>query len=132
VTGPFTYITEGPGVPPPAAPFSPGVVVGDLCFISGQPAIDPATGRFSPGSLEHEWTIAFGNVLAVARAGGFGIDDFVYVHIALSDIGDYAAVNELYGRAFADAKRLPARMTYQAGALPFGARVEVQAVAGRG
>jgi 2-iminobutanoate/2-iminopropanoate deaminase len=128
----FTYITEGPGIPPAAAPFSPGVVVGDLCYISGQPAIDPRTGQFSPGSLAHEWDIAFGNVLAVAKAGGFGIDDFVYVHIALADIGDYAAVNELYSRAFADAQRLPARMTYQAGALPFGARVEVQAVAGRG
>jgi 2-iminobutanoate/2-iminopropanoate deaminase len=127
----FTYITEGPGVPPVAAPFSPGVVVGDLGYISGQPAIDPATGQFSGGSLEHEWGIAFGNVLAVANAGDFGIDDFVYVHIALADIGDYAAVNELYTRAFADAKRLPARLTYQAGALPFGARVEVQAVVGR-
>jgi 2-iminobutanoate/2-iminopropanoate deaminase len=127
----FSYITDGPGVPPAAAPFSPGVVVGDLCFISGQPAIDPASGQFSPGSLEHEWEIAFGNVLAVAKAGGFGIDDFVYVHIALAEIGDYAAVNELYTRAFAGAERLPARMTYQAGALPFGARVEVQAIVGR-
>jgi 2-iminobutanoate/2-iminopropanoate deaminase len=127
----FTYITEGAGVPPSVAPFSPGVVVGELCFISGQPAIDPATGEFSAGSLEHEWDIAFGNVLAVARAGGFGLDDFVYVHIALAEIGDYAAVNELYARSFADAKRLPARMTYQAGALPFGAKVEVQAVVGR-
>jgi 2-iminobutanoate/2-iminopropanoate deaminase len=127
----FTYITEGPGVPPAAAPFSAGVVVGDVCYISGQPAIDPKTGEFSDGSLQHEWDIAFGNVLAVARAGGFGIDDFVYVHIALAEIGDYAAVNELYKRDFADAKRLPARMTYQAGALPFGARVEVQAVVGR-
>jgi 2-iminobutanoate/2-iminopropanoate deaminase len=126
------HITEGPGVPPAAAPFSPGVVIGDICFISGQPAIDPTTGRFSPGSLEHEWDIAFGNVLAVAKSGGFGIEDFVYVHIALADIGDYAAVNELYARAFADAERLPARMTYQAGALPFGAQVEVQAVVGRG
>lgn len=127
----FAYITDGPGVPPSAAPFSPGVIVGDLCFISGQPAIDPLTGEFSPGTLEHEWEIAFGNVLAVAKAGGFGIDDFVYVHIALADIGEYAAVNELYKRVFANAKRLPARMTYQAGALPFGARVEVQAVVGR-
>jgi 2-iminobutanoate/2-iminopropanoate deaminase len=127
----FTYITEGPGVPPAAAPFSAGVVVGDLCFISGQPAIDPATGQFSPGCLEHEWEIAFSNVLAVARAAGFGIDDFVYVHIALASIGDYGAVNELYKRTFADAKRLPARMAYQAGALPFGAQVEVQAVVGR-
>jgi 2-iminobutanoate/2-iminopropanoate deaminase len=127
----FTYITEGPGVPPAAAPFSPGVVVGDLCFISGQPAIDPATGEFSAGSLQHEWDIAFGNVLAVARAGGFGLDDFVYVHIALAEIRDYGPVNELYARSFAAAKRLPARMTYQAGALPFGAKVEVQAVVGR-
>lgn len=128
---PHTYVTSGEGVPPSVAPFSAAVVAGDICFISGQPAIDPESGQFRGGTIEEEFVVAFANVLAIAKAAGFAPNDLTYVHLALADIADYAAVNEVYRRALADLDDLPARMTYAAGGLPFGAKVEVQAIAVR-
>jgi hypothetical protein len=61
-----TYVTSGEGVPPSVAPFSAAVVAGDICFISGQPAIDPESGQFRGGTIEEEFVVAFGNVLAIA------------------------------------------------------------------
>jgi 2-iminobutanoate/2-iminopropanoate deaminase len=123
-----TYITSGEGVPSGDFPFSPAVVAGNLCFISGQPALDE-TGAYRPGTIEEEFTQAFANVRNIAKAAGFGLDEIVSVHIALADIGDYDAVNRVYREAFADAANFPARLTYQAGALPLGCKVEVQAIA---
>jgi 2-iminobutanoate/2-iminopropanoate deaminase len=128
---PHTYVTSGEGVLPSVAPFSAAVVAGDLCFISGQPAIDPESGQFRGGTVEEEFAVAFGNVLAIVKAAGFAASDLTYVHLALADINDYAAVNEVYRQALGDLDGLPARMTYAAGALPFGAKVEVQAIAVR-
>ena len=125
-----TYITSGEGVPSGDFPFSPAVVAGNLCFISGQPALDE-TGAYRPGTVEEEFTQAFANVRNIAKAAGFGLDEIVSVHIALADIGDYDAVNRVYREAFADVEHFPARLTYQAGALPLGCKVEVQAMAVR-
>jgi 2-iminobutanoate/2-iminopropanoate deaminase len=123
------YITSGEGVPPGDWPFSAAVVAGNLCFVSGQPALDPATGEYKPGTIEEEFNQAFSNVRSVAKAAGFSLDELVSVHVALADIADYEAVNRVYREAFADVAGLPARLTYQAGALPLGCKVEVQAIA---
>ena len=124
-----TYITSGDGVPPGDWPFSAAVVAGNLCFISGQPALDPETGSYRPGTVEEEFRQAFANVRNIAKAAGFGLDELVSVHVALADIDDYQAVNRVYREAFAEVRDLPARLTYQAGALPLGCKVEVQAIA---
>jgi 2-iminobutanoate/2-iminopropanoate deaminase len=124
-----TYITGGEGVPAGDWPFSAAVVAGNLCFVSGQPALDPETGSYVPGTIEEEFRQAFANVRNIAAAGGFTLDEIVSVHVALADIGDYDAVNRVYREAFADVVNLPARLTYQAGALPLGCKVEVQAIA---
>jgi 2-iminobutanoate/2-iminopropanoate deaminase len=124
-----TYITSGDGVPQGSFPFSAAVVAGNLCFISGQPALDPATGSYEPASIEDEFRQAFANVRNIAKAAGFGLDELVSVHIALADIADYAAVNRLYRDEFAGIEHFPARLTYQAGALPLGCKIEIQAVA---
>jgi len=124
-----TYITGGDGVPAGNFPFSAAVVAGNLCFISGQPALDPATGAYEPASIEDEFRQAFANVRNIAKAAGFGLDELVSVHIALADIADYAVVNRLYRDEFAGIEHFPARLTYQAGALPLGCKIEIQAVA---
>jgi 2-iminobutanoate/2-iminopropanoate deaminase len=126
---PHRYVTAGDGVPQGDFPFSAAVVAGDLCFISGQPALDPATGAYRPGTVEEEFEQAFANVRNIAQAAGFELHELVSVHVALGDIDDYAAVNAAYRAAFAGVEQLPARLTYQAGALPFGCKVEVQAIA---
>ena len=124
-----TYITGGDGVPTGNFPFSAAVVAGNLCFISGQPGLDPATGAYEPASIEDEFRQAFANVRNIAKAAGFGLDELVSVHIALADIADYAVVNRLYRDEFAGIEHFPARLTYQAGALPLGCKIEIQAVA---
>ena len=105
------------------------VVVDRFCFISGQPALDPETGVYRPGTVEEEFGQAFANVRNIARAAGFSLAEFVTVHVALAEIEDYETVNRAYREAFAEVPNLPARLTYQAGALPFGCKVEVQAIA---
>ena len=125
------YITSGDGVPQGNFPFSAAVVAGNLCFISGQPALDPETGSYVAGTIEDEFRQAFANVRNIAKAAGFGLDELVSVHIALADIDDYGTVNRLYREEFAGIENLPARLTYQAGALPLGCKVEVQAIAAR-
>ncbi len=124
-----TYITSGDGVPQGNYPFSAAVVAGNLCFISGQPALDPETGTYVAGTIEDEFRQAFANVRNIAKAAGFGLDELVSVHIALADIDDYAAVNRLYRHEFAGIDNFPARLTYQAGALPLGCKIEIQAIA---
>ena len=124
-----TYITGGDGVPQGNYPFSAAVVAGNLCFISDQPALDPETGTYVAGSIDDEFRQAFANVRNIAKAAGFGLDELVSVHIALADIGDYAAVNRLYREEFAGIENFPARLTYQAGALPLGCKIEIQAIA---
>jgi 2-iminobutanoate/2-iminopropanoate deaminase len=100
------------------------------------PAVSTVAPRFSargriyrPGTVEEEFRQAFANVRNIARAAGFSLAEFVSVHVALAEIDDYEIVNRAYRHAFAGEPNLPARLTYQAGALPFGCKVEVQAIA---
>jgi 2-iminobutanoate/2-iminopropanoate deaminase len=69
---------------------------------------------------------------SIATASGYTAGDLMYVQVLLADIGDYDAINDWWRRQFTDAAKAPARLTFQAGALPFGAKIELQAVAARG
>src|SRR5262249_17558862 len=71
------------------------------------------------------------NIAAIAAAGGYAAGDLLYVQVVLGDIGNYGDINDWWRRRFPDPARAPARLTYQAGALPFGAKIEFQAVAAR-
>jgi 2-iminobutanoate/2-iminopropanoate deaminase len=95
------------------------------------PALD-AAGKFVPGTFEEEADRAWANIAAVAAAGGYSADDLLYVQVVLGDIGNYGDINDWWRKRFPDPARAPARLTYQAGALPFGAKIEFQAVAARG
>ena len=123
-------VSSGPGLPP-GFPFSLASEANGILFISGMPALD-AAGKFAPGTFEEEADRAWANVAAIAEAGGYTAGDLLYVQIVLSDIGNYGDINDWWRRRFPDPARAPARLTYQAGALPFGAKIEFQAVAARG
>jgi 2-iminobutanoate/2-iminopropanoate deaminase len=122
-------ISSGPGLPP-GFPFSLASEANGILFISGMPALD-AAGKFAPGTFEEEADRAWANVAAIAEAGGYTADDLLYVQVVLGDIGNYGDINDWWRRRFPDPARAPARLTYQAGALPFGAKIEFQAVAAR-
>jgi len=122
-------VSSGPGLPP-GFPFSLASEANGILFISGMPALD-AAGKFAPGTFDEEADRAWANVAAIAEAGGYTADDLLYVQVVLGDIGNYSDINDWWRRRFPDPARAPARLTYQAGALPFGAKIEFQAVAAR-
>jgi 2-iminobutanoate/2-iminopropanoate deaminase len=122
-------IGSGPGLPA-GFPFSLASEANGILYISGMPALD-AGGKFAPGTFTEEADRAWANVVAIAAAAGYSAGDFLYVQVLLGDIGDYGEINDWWRRQFPDPARAPARLTYQAGALPFGAKIELQAVAAR-
>jgi 2-iminobutanoate/2-iminopropanoate deaminase len=126
----ITRTSSGPGLPA-GFPFSLAAEADGLCFISGMPALDP-DGQFVAGSFVNETELAWGNVISIAAAAGFSGDEIVYVQCLLADLDDYAALNDWWRQQFPDLSKAPARFTFQAGALPFGAKIEMQAVAARG
>jgi 2-iminobutanoate/2-iminopropanoate deaminase len=123
-------IGPGPGLPA-GFPFSLASEANGILYISGMPALD-ADGKFAPGTFTEEADRAWANVAAIAAAAGYSAGNVLYVQVVLADIGDYGEINDWWRRQFPDPAEAPARFTFQAAALPFGAKVELQAVAARG
>jgi 2-iminobutanoate/2-iminopropanoate deaminase len=113
--------------PRAVGPYSQAVVEGGFVFTAGQVGLDPATGKLVDGGVEGETRRALANLQAVLAAAGSGLDRTVKTTLFLADIRDFQTVNAIYAEAFGDHR--PARSTVQAGALPLGARVEIEAVA---
>jgi 2-iminobutanoate/2-iminopropanoate deaminase len=120
--------TSGPGLPA-GFPFSLAGEVNGFCFISGMPALTP-DGKYQEGTFEEEVSLAWHNIATIARASGYSVEEIVYVQCALADLGNYGALNNWWRQQFPEVSEAPARFTFQAGALPFGCKVEFQAVAG--
>ncbi|KYF56728.1 RidA family protein [Sorangium sp. So ce854] len=108
-------------------PYSQAVRAGDLVFCSGQIPIDPATGELVAGGIEVQTAQVIKNLGEVLSAAGASWNDVVKTTIYLTDLADFAVVNQVYGAAVGGV--LPARATVQVAALPKGAAVEIEAVA---
>lgn len=113
----------------PAAigPYSQGVAAGGFVFFSGQIPLDPVTGEIRGDTAAEQAEQVMANIEAVLDAAGLGFSDIVKTTIFLTDLGDFATVNEIYGRRFAQAP--PARSTVQVAALPRGAKIEIETIA---
>ena len=107
-------------------PYSPGVVAGSLLFTSGQIPHRPS-GELVDADIRSATRQCLENVRAVLLAGGADLENVVKVTVFLVDLGDFSAMNEVYAEFFPE--RPPARTCVQVGALPKGARVEIEAVA---
>jgi 2-iminobutanoate/2-iminopropanoate deaminase len=116
------------GAPAAIGPYSQGIRSGDMVFCSGQLGLDPVTGELADG-VEAQAERAIRNLASVLDAAGLSFDDVVKTTIFLADIGDFAAVNAVYGRHMPDPP--PARSTVQVAALPKGGLVEIDAIARR-
>jgi 2-iminobutanoate/2-iminopropanoate deaminase len=92
-------------------------------------AVD-ADGALAPGTFEQETERAWRNVVSVAEAAGYSVEEILYVECVLADNGDYSALNDWWRRQFPDISKPRRDSTIQAGAPPFGAKIELQAVAG--
>ena len=112
----------------PVGPFSVAVRRDGLTFVSGQVAQDPATGALIEGDTAAQAEQILQNLTAVVEAAGKSLDDVVRVGIYLTDMHDFAAVNQVYASYFADPH--PARTTIAVAALPLGAAVEMDAIVG--
>lgn len=110
----------------PVGPFSPAIRSGNLIFFSGQVAQDPATGKLVTGDVAAQTEQLFRNLGALLEAAGRGFGDVVKANVYLTDMGDFAAMNAIYGKAFAEP--YPARTTVAVQALPLGAKVEIELV----
>jgi 2-iminobutanoate/2-iminopropanoate deaminase len=115
-------------VAPPVGPFSPAIRSGDSIYLSGQVAQDPATGRLVDGDVGRQTEQIFRNAEAILRASGRTLADVVKVGVFLTDMGAFQAMNAVYRRYFE--APYPARTTVGVAALPLGAAVEIDLVAG--
>jgi 2-iminobutanoate/2-iminopropanoate deaminase len=115
------------GAPRAIGPYAQAVACGGFLFLSGQVPIDPATGDLVRGTVQEEVERVLDNLQAVLSAAGCGLDRIVRTTVYLTDLADFGAMNETYGRRFGNHR--PARSTVQVAALPRGARVEIDAIA---
>jgi 2-iminobutanoate/2-iminopropanoate deaminase len=121
--------TEQAPAPFQGAPYSQGIVAGDLVFVSGQLGIEPAGGHVVEGGIVEQTEQTMKNLAAVLEEAGSSLENAVMVSIFLVDLGDFQAMNEVYARHLSEP--YPARATVQIAALPSGARVEIAVVAHR-
>src|SRR5215203_1621622 len=108
-------------------PYSQAIKTGGMLFCSGQIPIDPATGEFVSNDIGEQTDQVLKNLSAVLEAGGMSLGNVVKTTVFLADMGDFAAMNEVYGRYFDSNK--PARATVQAARLPRDAKVEIECIA---
>lgn len=108
-------------------PYSQAIKANGMVFCSGQIPIDPATGEFVSNEVSEQTEQVFRNLIAVLEAAGTGLENVVKTTVFLADMGDFAAMNEVYARYFGESK--PARATVQAARLPRDARVEIECIA---
>jgi 2-iminobutanoate/2-iminopropanoate deaminase len=124
-----TKAVTAAAAPAAIGPYSQAVAVDGWVWCSGQVALDPATGQLVGRDAAAQTEQACRNLTAVLEAAGCGWADVVRTTIYLTDLADFAAMNEVYGRRLV--APLPARVTVQVAALPRGARVEIDAIARR-
>lgn len=113
----------------PAAigPYSQAIVAGDFLFASGQIPLDPTSGQLVDGGIVEQTQRVFKNLAAILAAAGIGFDKVVKTNVYLSDMADFASVNEIYATYFPSPA--PARATIQAARLPRDVKVEIDFVA---
>jgi 2-iminobutanoate/2-iminopropanoate deaminase len=123
VREPITSSTSAPAI----GPYSPGLKVGNLLFLSGQIPLDPATGQVVAGDIRAQTTRVLQNLGEILKAGGADFSNVVRTTIFLTDLTDFAVVNEVYATYFS--APYPARATVQVARLPRDVKVEIDAIA---
>jgi 2-iminobutanoate/2-iminopropanoate deaminase len=114
--------------PSAIGPYSQGIVAsGTLVFVSGQIPLDPATGSVIAGDIKSQTTQALKNLQAILTQAGAGVENVVKTTVFLSDMADFAAMNEVYTGFFP--APCPARSAVQVARLPKDVKVEVEAIA---
>jgi 2-iminobutanoate/2-iminopropanoate deaminase len=117
-----------PSAPAAIGPYAQAQVFGNLLFTAGQIALVPATMELTGGPIESQTEQVIANLTAILEAAGTDWSKVLKTTVFLTDLGEFAAFNAVYERLLGGAR--PARSTVQVAALPKGARVEIELVAG--
>lgn len=123
-------IVSSPDAPKAVGPYSQAVWAGDTLYISGQIALDPATGAMVGTTAAEQTAQVFRNIGAILKAAGLDFAHVVKMTVLLTDMKEFAAMNEVYAKHFTG--DFPARAAYQVVALPKNASVEIETIAYRG
>jgi 2-iminobutanoate/2-iminopropanoate deaminase len=118
--------TEHAPAPFQGAPYSQAIRAGDFVFVSGQLGLKPDDAEIG-GGVEEQTEQIFSNLRAILEEAGTSLDRLVKTTVFLADLGDFAAMNDVYKQHVGDSP--PARSTVEVAALPSGALVEIEAVA---
>lgn len=119
--------TENAPAPFQGAPYSQGIVHEGLVFVSGQLGIDPESGNVVDGGIGRQTEQVMKNLEAILEAAGSSLANVVKATIFLADLGDFKAMNEVYGSHMGSEP--PARATFQVAALPSDVLVEIEVIA---
>ena len=113
----------------PAAigPYSQAIMAGDTVYVSGQLPITPSTGEFAEGGIKEQARQSLNNIKNILAEAGMTMQQVVKVTVLMTDMSDFAAVNEVYAEFFS--APYPARSAFAVAALPKGGAIEIEAVA---
>jgi 2-iminobutanoate/2-iminopropanoate deaminase len=128
---PNKHAVETDKAPAPVGPYSQARWCGDLLFCSGQISLDPVTGELMGNTAAGQAELLLKNVDAVLAAAGLGRGHIVKVAVFLTNMDDFASVNQVYADYFAGHAPYPARSCVAVAALPKGALVEMEMIASR-
>jgi 2-iminobutanoate/2-iminopropanoate deaminase len=120
-------LITSPTAAPAIGPYSPALRVGNFLFLSGQIPLDPATGQITDGDIRAQTTRVLENMRELLKAGGADFSHVARTTIFLTELADFATVNEIYATYFS--APYPARATVQVARLPKDVKVEIDAIA---
>ena len=115
--------------PKAIGPYSQSIEANGLIITSGQLPIDPATGEFAPGGIKEQTRQSLTNAKAILEEAGIGLGNVMKTTVFLSDMNDFAAMNEVYAEFFSEP--FPARSAIAVKTLPKNALVEVECIAAK-
>lgn len=120
-------VINTPQAPAAIGPYSQAILVNNTLYASGQLGIDPATGDFVAGGVSEQTEQVFRNIKAILAEAGLSMSDVVKTTCFLADMGDFAAMNEVYARQFEGT--FPARSAVAVRTLPKNGLVEIEVLA---
>jgi 2-iminobutanoate/2-iminopropanoate deaminase len=120
-------VISTPHAPKAIGPYSQAIKANGFVFVSGQVAIDPATQQVIAGDAAAQTERIMQNLSAILQAAGTGLENVVRSTVFLKNMGDFAAINEVYGKYFTSAA--PARSTVEVARLPKDVLVEIDVIA---
>jgi 2-iminobutanoate/2-iminopropanoate deaminase len=120
-------VISTPDAPQAIGPYSQAIRANGLVFVSGQVAIDPATQQVIDGDVAAQTERVMKNLAAILKAAGSGLENVVRSTVFLKNMGDFAAMNAVYGKFFSSAP--PARSTVEVSRLPKDVLVEIDVIA---